>query len=322
MEKHFEVYGIAGKKYHGKDTLAQFIVKHNPEFKILHFADRLKQICIEIFGITHEQAYDSKLKEIPLDRAIYIDDYLDALKAVTGLEILPRDITVSTPRALLQVVGTEYVRSICDTYWVDYVLNQVKQGGKFLIPDTRFPNEAEAIVGLDGWLIKINRPELEATEGSAHASETEIDQINSHCVVVNKSLENIEAFAKMVADGKFPRYWREQVAADELKILIEGFNIAFRNWESMHGVGANVGINYDPKTGRKSWKVLDVSQEIAERPGVSVLAAAANALQQAAASGELERAFGSLTPEQAKEIIGGSASVVGGNEGAAPEASS
>ena len=56
-----KVIGIAGRKYNGKDTIGDYLVK-NYGYKKIAYADPIKEICKEMFGFNNEQLYGS-LKE-------------------------------------------------------------------------------------------------------------------------------------------------------------------------------------------------------------------------------------------------------------------
>ena len=47
------IIGIVGKKYHGKDTIADIIVIKY-DYRKIHFANPLKEGCRHIFGLTEK----------------------------------------------------------------------------------------------------------------------------------------------------------------------------------------------------------------------------------------------------------------------------
>ena len=49
------IIGITGKMQNGKDTLGKIIKQNYPEYDIIHFADSLKQICVNYLGLTDYQ---------------------------------------------------------------------------------------------------------------------------------------------------------------------------------------------------------------------------------------------------------------------------
>lgn len=168
------IYGISGLKSHGKDTLAKRIVETDSRFIILHFADELKRLAGEVYELTHDQMYKQAFKEVPLEEPIELDSKLAQLCDETKLDIQPAGMVAKTPREVLQFLGTEYVRKTQETYWVDVVVDQIRtHNGYALVPDTRFPNEAQALRDLGGQIILVHRLDLEIPPDT-HASETEI----------------------------------------------------------------------------------------------------------------------------------------------------
>jgi len=201
------VFGVTGRKGHGKDTFCQFVKDIDDEFQILHFAEELKNMSSDIFGLTHEQLYNPQLKEIPFvwygQKSIYIDDYLDRIKLATGLNVKPGEKVARTPRELLQYFGTEYVRSIDDLYWVNRVIERIKTiGKKCLVADLRFPNEVEALREIGATLIRIQRPDL-VSDGPVHASEAEIDtlEVDHNFEIYTGKLDVSKTFAQYLVGG-------------------------------------------------------------------------------------------------------------------------
>ena len=193
------IFGITGTKGHGKDTLAKLIVKHNPQYRILHFADRLKQICQNVFGLTDLQINELEHKEKLFETPIIMDDSLPQLVEQTQLELQPRGLVAKNPREIMQYVGTEYVRSIRDSYWRDCVEKELT---KFcIVPDTRFINEAELLRRHGGKIIRVQRIDL-PTNTDLHASETEQLMIRVDLTVraVTGGLDHLDSVAERLAN--------------------------------------------------------------------------------------------------------------------------
>lgn len=169
------VYGITGKKEHGKDSFAALVKAYNKDFQILRFADDLKLMASEIFDIPLELMHSTAGKTHIFPEPIFMDNYLTKMQDVTGLAIQGKVITAKSLRELLQFFGTEYVRSVEDLYWINRVTSKI-QGRPTLITDTRFLNEEASIRNIGGKIIRINRIDAPETEDS-HKSETEMDKI-------------------------------------------------------------------------------------------------------------------------------------------------
>lgn len=172
IDKNITLIGITGRKGSGKDTIGKYLVeKYN--FKRLAFADPLKDACKIIFGLTDEQLYDNKKKEV-------IDNYWKY-----------------TPRYILQKVGTELFRNtlskelkyISKDIWIRSVeksiLDNIKKGyNKFVITDVRFYNEHNFITDNNGTIIKVIRPSL-MNDKNIHSSEIMTDYFPADITLVN-----------------------------------------------------------------------------------------------------------------------------------------
>ena len=113
----------------GKDTLADLLV-NNDKFVRLSFAEKLKNICKELFDLSESQVNGSALEKNRLDERFIIDG-----QAISS-------------RRILQLVG-QNMRAIQSDVWAKYVFKQIsdisEQTGQnqFVISDCRFPNEID-----------------------------------------------------------------------------------------------------------------------------------------------------------------------------------
>jgi hypothetical protein len=184
--KYPKVIGVMGKKFHGKDTVADHIVKNYGHDKI-SFADPLKEGCRQIFGLDDEQLYGSKKETI--------DEYW-------GVK----------PRTILQYVGTDLFRNqlmeiipdLGKNVWIKrmektFIDNPDKS---YIVADVRFPNELEMIERHGGIVIKVNRPNQ--VSGDTHASETNIDKMDGDVLIQNDStLDELYHRVNMVMNDRW-----------------------------------------------------------------------------------------------------------------------
>lgn len=213
-----EIYGITGRKGHGKDTFATEVAKahealvlarskSSPKrpFGYTHFAEALKSMSGRIFGLTREQMYDPALKEAQFPVPIDMDLYVVQMRRETGLpDLQPEGKIAHSAREVMQFFGTDYVRKTQNDYWVQRTMAFARTQRRVLIPDARFPNEALAVRNNGGRVIKIVR--LGASDsGDAHASETEIDKIDPDLLLMVKTgdLSLVTRVATLIALGKF-----------------------------------------------------------------------------------------------------------------------
>ena len=188
------IIGVSGYSGSGKDlvgTMIQFLASRNNakvsledilDFPINHqywleeqsgweikkWAGKLKTIASMFTGIPVEKFEDQEFKKTDL-----------------GPEW---DMTV---RDFLQKLGTDAVRNGLHTNaWVNALIADYTNESKWVITDTRFPNEAEAIRKKDGILIRVERPGVKPINN--HPSETGLDDYTfDHVIKNNGSIEDL-----------------------------------------------------------------------------------------------------------------------------------
>ena len=188
------IIGVSGYSGSGKDlvgTMIQFLASRNNakvsledilDFPINHqywleeqsgweikkWAGKLKTIASMLTGIPVEKFEDQEFKKTDL-----------------GPEW---DMTV---RDFLQKLGTDAVRNGLHTNaWVNALIADYTNESKWVITDTRFPNEAEAIRKKDGILIRVERPGVKPINN--HPSETGLDDYTfDHVIKNNGSIEDL-----------------------------------------------------------------------------------------------------------------------------------
>ncbi len=206
MKSYKLVVGISGKKQAGKTTAA-IAVQEWAESRFLSydglcFATRLKQLVLDLF--------------VPPDWGIWIDDLeIDSVKNRT----LPCGQTI---RKVLQLVGTDKLRSIDDDVWINAWKNKINNMVFDILacPDVRFPNELDVIQSNGGIVIRLTRMPCGRDD---HPSETALDlvAISSECnetykgqwfdyVIDNvpNTVEQTNAEIKVILDEKYPEMRR------------------------------------------------------------------------------------------------------------------
>jgi hypothetical protein len=220
----------------------------NPNFQIAHFAGALKKIAADVFGLTHDEMYDPAVKEAPFTdgRVIVMDDYLDGMREATGLDLKPAGMIAHSPRELMQFIGTEYVRKAQSDYWVRRLFKDTADFEHVLVPDTRFPNEGDAIRAEGGWVIKTVRIDMPEAK-DAHLSETEIDKIEPDLLIGTRTgdLSLPKKVAELIAQGNF-----EGAQMFDLRgalVAIDECARGMRPWDAaavLHGKGDKVATVY------------------------------------------------------------------------------
>lgn len=159
------IIAFAGRKQSGKTSACEFVSNlyyghHTGNVKIYNFADPLKQLCINVLGLTHSQCYgpdESKNERVNCYR-----------------NYCPDNSGQMTAREVMQYVGTDVFRKMQHNVWSDATIRLIQKESPSLalIADCRFPNEVEAVKNNGGVVIKLNR-DLYTSE---HASEKALDE--------------------------------------------------------------------------------------------------------------------------------------------------
>lgn len=192
LEEHIEVppviVGLMGYAQVGKDTVANILVEEHG-FERVAFADALREMLYAL----NPQVYVR-----PGGRVIGYHDFVQPIVDAFGWEYAKANTDV---RELLQRLGTEAGRNVLgDSIWVDTAMQKIKPGGRYVITDVRFPNEAQAIRHEGGRLWRVRRPGYVPVNG--HASETACDDVEADAVIENAwSIEFLAAQVSYLAVG-------------------------------------------------------------------------------------------------------------------------
>ena len=152
-EKGNEVEGLGILDVERKDNefMSYADVSIWPYVKPFSFADPLKIISMQLFGLTEPQCYGT-------------DEQKNTATSINW-EDLPSSSSnkgAMTAREFLQYFGTDVCRKMKSTRWVDSCVNRIYASGTDLaiVPDVRFPNEVESIQKAGGKVIHQSRKEM------------------------------------------------------------------------------------------------------------------------------------------------------------------
>ncbi len=184
------ILSISGRIGNGKDTIADIIQTMTPYYRweVKKFAGKLKDVAEMLSGVPKVRFEDQDFKQ--------------------------RDMGPEwgmTYREFLQKIGTEAMRNgLHENVWVnalfsEYQANTIAIGTSefditeedqlpyWIITDTRFPNELQAVKERNGITIKVVRNTTN-TIGATHASETALDDYTEWDYVVdnNGSIEDLK----------------------------------------------------------------------------------------------------------------------------------
>lgn len=170
-------------------------------YNLQSFKERFKQSLSNLTAVSLEQEEffedlwfrfrDVMIEQIPANPiANALAGWNDPNRAIICFD--------STPRIILQLLGTEFFRqSISESFWTDISPDQ-----NVIISDMRFVNELDHILAIGGVPIGIVGRDSNTTASSGHASEN-VGPIISRCkhIVSNTgTLEDLKAKAVEIID--------------------------------------------------------------------------------------------------------------------------
>lgn len=180
------IVGVSGYARSGKDTVADILVNDLGFIKI-SWADKLRE-CL--YALNPIILWDQKQTKEPHDNVLdymplkwIIDTYgWDGYKVTGWYEHI---------RIMLQRFGTEVGREIIDdNIWVSLGLKNLNTDKDYVIPDTRFSNEADAIRNYKGTMIRVNRNGVKPVNN--HISEIGLDDYRFDFIINNHgSIEDL-----------------------------------------------------------------------------------------------------------------------------------
>lgn len=208
------IISISGPKGSGKDTVGKIIqaltqkktsfdgmdklteeeleykVWAVPKYKIVKFADRLKDMVCILLDCVREDLEREEFKSQVLGKEwwVWVDkENPSRIFSFTGQNMNKRFwyLRKTTVRDLLQLLGTECGREILHpNIWVNTTMSNYDiLNSKWIITDTRFPNELEAVKKKGGLTIRLERNKEQGE--NLHISETALDNHEFDYTIVN-----------------------------------------------------------------------------------------------------------------------------------------
>ena len=146
-----------------------------PYVKMYSFADNLKSMCVEFFGLTPDQVYGTDEQKNTETHIRWKDmPFIPESRWVVNAGATRGDNM--TAREFMQYFGTNVMRQMYGPIWVDHTINSIlsERSELAIVPDVRFPNEVKAIQDAGGKVIRLTRN----TRKDNHASECGLDKEN------------------------------------------------------------------------------------------------------------------------------------------------
>ncbi|HAI42694.1 MAG TPA: hypothetical protein DCM40_33600 [Maribacter sp.] len=149
--------------------------------RIYGLADTLKDLCIDVLGLTYDQVYGTDKDK----------------NSKTNIEWSSFDKSKKgymTSREVLQYVGTDFFRKLDPNVWINSLLRKIKidKPEVALICDVRFKNEIIELQKQGAYIVGLTRDPY--SSGDEHPSEKEIEEGLSLC---NSICDNAKVDVKL-----------------------------------------------------------------------------------------------------------------------------
>lgn len=177
------VIGLQGKKRSGKDTFANFLVKHLKDKKVARtaFANPVKTMLSDISGVDFFSDENKETDMVFMLNMVKFQEYTDLLLDVSvfyqldefaRLEGFGTLYIYTSKRKLMQFFGTDICRKYKgDLYWVNK-LEAPSDADVLIVTDVRFQTEVDKIKSLGGIIVEIKNPLIESID--SHSSENAV----------------------------------------------------------------------------------------------------------------------------------------------------
>lgn len=178
-----KIISISGELQVGKDTLAEPLIKAG--YVKASFAGNLKSMCSEIFNLNDYHLNDPVGKASVLEHTAVLDS--DHFQQIVEWMAISHDISAfatmlvelkrkyvtgyfqahgqykvfTTPREVLQFVGTDIIRELNPQYHVEVLIHTLNSNPttSFVATDSRFPNERKVLKDeFNATLVRVKRP--------------------------------------------------------------------------------------------------------------------------------------------------------------------
>lgn len=154
-----------------------------PYIKVYHFADPLKDLAINLFGLDSKLVYgsnDDKNQKTPFKWS-----------DLPGVNSSEENLTI---REFLEYFGTSIIRKIKSDAWAEYTIRKILSDNSeiAIIPDVRFPNEVEAIKNAGGKVIRLTRDIFNSDFEAESALDAENYNWSNFDLVIDNSNLDLE----------------------------------------------------------------------------------------------------------------------------------
>jgi hypothetical protein len=168
------------------------------KIKIYNFADTLKDLCIDIFGLSYEQCYGTDE-----DKNSETDILWDDMPIKYPFKPKKDGSKRMTSREVLQFIGTDIFRCIKNNVWVDSTIRKIYHEAPELavVVDCRFPNEIEGIKDAGGKTVRLTRNIF--GDEDQHKSETALDKYKNFDAILDNQEMSVQEQNEFVYNQLF-----------------------------------------------------------------------------------------------------------------------
>jgi hypothetical protein len=207
---------LSGKSRAGKDELANVLVRQYKYTKVA-FADRLRELASSVFDLPPNQFTDADKKEAPFLYPIRLDEEhlaftLEVIENGWGIPVSAESkekmlalvgLEMSTPRKILQSIGTDLVRDcIAEDFWVKALEKKIEGLDNVVITDARLSNERAWARSKGATMCLIKRPDLVSVD--SHRAENDLGEEDEYDLVFTND-DTLSRF-RIDVDGFFNSY--------------------------------------------------------------------------------------------------------------------
>jgi hypothetical protein len=155
-----------------------------PYIKVYHFADPLKEMCVELFDLNPQYIYGDNDDKNRLTSFFWKD--------MPGITNQHADFDKQmSHRDFLEYFGTGVIRLIKFDAWSSFTIKRILAEGSeiAIVPDVRFPNEVEAIKSAGGIVIRLTRDLFNSNAMAECALDENVyDWSNFDIIIDNKNI--------------------------------------------------------------------------------------------------------------------------------------
>lgn len=168
-----------------------------PYVKVYHFADYLKDMSVNLFGLNPKNVYGTDDQKNELTNLLWED-----MPTETGR------FGYMTHREFLEYFGTKVIRRIKTDAWVYATIGKVMKEDSQLaiIPDVRFPNEVKAIKDSGGKVIRLTRNVFDSEAESESALDSDKFDWHEFDVVMDNHNMTLDVLCDELKLNKFWRF--------------------------------------------------------------------------------------------------------------------